>query len=236
VASQQDLLSAVETHRLGSAKQFAELIETTTPVALRWLSLGVQRRLYRKMSGLPSGGRPELWFYRSDHERSHAQHDWNVTRVAVEIVRTCRRLKISAEFRRVSFPSLTPDLAVFLDNGKMTVPLFIEVDCDTEPHRRSGAGTSLFAKFMRYVEIRAANTYLTLQPIGSPLGNGFRVLVIATESRRCKQIVQQLHDTPGRFIWATSVDRLCGEGAHAAVWNDGKQETPRSILHREASS
>jgi hypothetical protein len=225
----EQTLGALSQHRLASAKQLSVLVGTSEQMVRTVTRELERRRKIKTIPGIPNGGRPEKWFCLTEHHRHCGAHDWYVTQVEVALTAACPSQNMTCAFRRTSFPRLQPDFTAHISNGRKTLLFFGEVCLGTEPLTRESEGTSVFAKFERYIQVRECNAHAVSSE--EPLGKGFRVLVVGVHEARYAQIVERLRYVPGDFIWVTSMARLEREGASARVWSDGKREEPRSIFH-----
>lgn len=225
----EETLGVLSQHWLASTDQLSVLVGTSKQM-VRTVTRKLERDgKIKTIPGIPNGGRPEKWVCLKEHHRHCGVHDWYVTQVVVALTVACRSQNMACAFRRTSFPGLQPDFTAYISNGRKTLLFFGEVCLGTEPLTRESEGTSVFAKFERYIHVRECNAHAISSE--ERLAKGFRVLVVAAHEARHAQIAERLRYVPGDFIWVTSLKRLERDGASARVWADGKREEPRSIFH-----
>jgi hypothetical protein len=112
---------------------------------------------------------------------------------------------------------LIPDGYAVLQVGEVRVPVFVEVDCGTEPLR------TWDKKVAAYLELATSGEFERL--FGS---SRFRVLVTTSGWTRCRNISQLIRRKTGKVFWLTTNSAMRRQGVWADIWArpDGRDRQP----------
>jgi hypothetical protein len=141
----------------------------------------------------------------------------------------------SPSARQIEF---IPDAVFCLNHSELnkTLLFFLEVDRGTESLvGRQGSGNDIRQKIFHYQHFFYSGTYKRYENILKTSLLGFRLLFLAAESGRFKNLCRLVLDMPpSDFIWLTDHDRLIAQGVWADIWAPGGNESqiPNSILGR----
>ena len=130
----------------------------------------------------------------------------------------------------------TPDGAFVISDGKQNkaVLFFLEVDMGTETLASpQGDGKDIRQKVINYQACFRSATYKRFERVWNIHLNGFRLLFLAHDPIRMREICQLVQSMkPSEFIWVSDQDRMFKEGLAGAIWSrGGRYETPpQSIL------
>ena len=124
--------------------------------------------------------------------------------------------------------SFAPDISMKLTKGEKSLLFFVEIDCGTE----SLTGQrSVKEKIERYRIYRGTNLYKYFEKPFEAHFNGFRVLFVAPNHTRLKQLCTVTRsNTPSDFVWLTKLDSVI-QAFEGVIWlrggNDGLKPITR---------
>ena len=119
--------------------------------------------------------------------------------------------------------SFTPDAAVAITDTErgITVPLYLEVDMDTET-KAGSQGTDIREKILKYQQYFSSRGYKRYEKVWSAELGGFRLLFVANSQQRMKSLSATVQATPpSDFVWVTSQDKMFTEGISGNIWARG---------------
>ena len=103
---------------------------------------------------------------------------------------------------------------------------FLEADMDSEPLESSQSGRAdILRKIQTYQSYFACERYKRYEETWTVKLNGFRLLFVTSSFNRLVSLCRLVRATPpSDFVWATSQDRMFGEGLSGNIWDRGGKE------------
>jgi hypothetical protein len=228
------LLDEMETLRVIDREQASVIapFNSVTRANTRLLALTRARVLERAFVGTITGGRKAVYFRYPGrlHRRAIAWHDRGFAhQIGIGDVYIGLKYRptpnnsvqlerwqgfetvISARIR------LIPDGFALLTVGDVHIPVFVEVDCGTEPL------STWDKKVAAYLELATSGEFERL--FGSPQ---FRVLVTTTGWTRCRNLTQLIGRKTRKVFWLTTNVAMRSRGVWADIWArpDGRNKQP----------